>query len=183
MWTPVKIKVEHLRAEYFAPYGHLIHTPEERMPDKVKGDFSSYEKHAYSEISKDGEPKDGEGWYAADKNRTPLSEGYDRGHFAFHTDAGQSFFPKNGRPSMYLVGGVGEPLRPDEMRCFYGEGMVGVCLHMGVWHTMPISIDGEELYVTYRGTSDYQEHSVDRELDLEQGLVVSPDWDNFDPKS
>lgn len=181
MWKPVKIKIEHLQAEYFAPYGHLIRSPEERMPDKVKGHFSSYEKHAFAEIT--GERQDGDGWYSANENRTPLSEGYDRAHFAFHTDAGQSFFPVNGRPSMYLVGGVGEPLRPDEMRCFYGEGPLGVCLHMGVWHSMPICVEGEELYVTYRGSADYQKHSVEAEFDMQQGLVVSPDWDNFDPKA
>ena len=180
MWTPVKIAVEHLRAEYFAPYGHLIHEPKERMPDRVKGDISSYEKQAFANV--DG-AADGAGWYAENEKRTPLSEGYDRAHFAFHTDAGQSFFPVNGRPSMYIVGGVGQPLRPAEMRCFYGVGMVGVCLHLGVWHSMPICVEGEELYVTYRGTADYQEHSVEVEFDLQQGLVISPDWANFDPAS
>jgi ureidoglycolate hydrolase len=180
MWKSVKIKVERLRPEYFAPYGHLINSIEERKPDIVKGNYSSYEKHAYADIAA-GEPKDGEGWYVADKNRTPLSEGLKRGHFAFHTDAGQSFFPVNGRPTVYIVGGVGEPLRPQEMRAFYGEGSVGVCLHLGVWHTMPMSVEGEELYTTIRGDADYHEHSTEVEFDVQQGLVIEPDLENFDP--
>ncbi len=73
MWTPVKIKIEHLYPEYFAPYGHVIHTPDERMPDKVKGHCVSGEKQAFAEIT--GERKDGDGWYSANENRTPLSEG------------------------------------------------------------------------------------------------------------
>jgi ureidoglycolate hydrolase len=180
MWKSVKIKIERLRPEYFAPYGHLITSLEERRPDIVKGNHSSYEKHAYAEISA-GERKDGPEWYAADKNRTPLSEGLKRGHFAYHTDAGQSFFPENGKPTVYIVGGVGEPLRAEEMRAFYGEGRVGVCLHLGVWHTMPMSVDGEELYTTIRGDQDYHEHSVEVEFDLQQGLVIEPDLENFDP--
>ena len=117
MYKSVKIKVERLKPEYFAPYGHLINSLEEHRPDIVKGNYSSYEKHAYSEITPD-DRKDDPQWYAADKNRTPLSEGLKRAHFAFHTDAGQSFFPENGKPSVYIVGGVGEPLRPEEMRAF-----------------------------------------------------------------
>ena len=180
MWKSVKIKVEHLRPEYFAPYGHLIGSLEERKPDIVKGNYSSYEKHAYSEITPD-DLKDGAGWYTADENRTPLSEGLKRAHFAFHTDAGQSFYPENGKPTVYIVGGVGEPLRPEEMRAFYGQGKVGVCLHLGVWHTMPMSVDGEELYTTIRGDEDYNEHSVEVEFDMQQGLVIEPDLENFNP--
>ena len=182
MWKPVVINVERLRPEYFAPYGHLISSVEERKPDIVKGNYSSYEKHAYSEISAT-EPKDDPSWYAANKNRTPLSEGLKRGYFAFHTDAGQSFFPENGRPTVYIVGGVGEPLRPNEMRAFYGEGLVGVCLHLGVWHTMPMCVDGEELYTTIRGDADYHEHSTEVEFDLQHGLVIAPDLENFNPNA
>jgi ureidoglycolate hydrolase len=177
MWKVVKIPVEPLRAEYFAPFGHLIGSLEERMPDKVKGDYSSYEKYAYAEIT--GRQGDSPGWYEADPNRVPLSEGLQRAHFAFHTDAGQSFYPRDGKPSIYLVGGVGDSLPAASLRAFYGEGRVGVCLHLGVWHTMPICADGRELYATIRGDADYMEHSVEVEFDLQQGLAIEPDLAAF----
>ena len=173
MWKTVKISVEPLRPEYFAPFGHLISSLEERLPDKVKGNYSSKEMRACAEVS--GDQKDGPGWYAQDSHRVPLSEGLQRVHFAFHTDAGQSFFPKNGKPSIYLVGAVGQTLQAQDLRAFHGEGLVGVCLHLGIWHTMPICVEGEDSYATVRGDADYLEHSVEVEFDLQQGLVIEPD--------
>ena len=46
---------------------------------------------------------------------------------------------------------------------------------------MPMSVDGEELYTTIRGDEDYNEHSVEVEFDMQQGLVIEPDLENFNP--
>jgi len=104
-----------------------------------------------------------------------------RAHFAFHTDAGQSFFPSKHRPTVFLVGAIQPTLPAEELRAFYSDGSVGVCLRLGVWHTMPICVDGEDVYQTTRGDQDYMAHSVEVDYDLEQGLAIEPDMENFKP--
>ena len=177
MWQTVKIKVEPLEAEIFAPFGQIIHTFEEGKPEKVKGDYAT---GAYPVTAERGEePRDAPGFYAQNENRVPLSEGLQRAHFAFHTDAGQSFFPSKHRPTVFLVGAIQPTLPAEELRAFYSDGSVGVCLRLGVWHTMPICVDGEDVYQTTRGDQDYMAHSVEVDYDLEQGLAIEPDMDNF----
>ena len=73
-------------------------------------------------------------------------------------------------------------MQAQDLRAFYGEGLVGVCLHLGTWHTMPICVEGEDSYTTIRGDADYLEHSVEVEFDLQQGLVIEPDLESSDPR-
>ena len=170
MWKVVKIQVEPLTPEAFAPFGHVIRSFEERQPEVAKGGLGT---NAYEVRAARGDETGGE--------RAPLTEGVQRGHFAFHTDAGQSFFPSLGRPTVFLVGPVQETLAAGDVRAFYTDGSLGVCLHLKVWHTMPICVEGTEVYQTMRGDQDYQAHSVEAEFDLKQGLTLEPDMENFDP--
>ena len=173
MWKLIRIKTEALTPEAFAPFGHVLSTFEERQPEVAKGGLTS---HAYTVQAEMGqERKDGSGWYAAHPDRAPISEGLQRAHFAFHTDAGQSFFPSGGCPSVFLVGPVGEDLAAEDIRAFYTSGGQGVCLHLKVWHTMPICVEGTESYQTTRGDQDYQAHSVEIDFDLQRGQVIEPD--------
>lgn len=177
MWNLVKIAVEPLVSETFASFGHVINTFEQRQPDKVKGGYAT---NAYPVLAQRGaEPKDTPGWYEANANRVPLSEGLERAHFAFHTDAGQSFYPSLHSPTVFLVGAIQDDIQAEELRAFYSEGDVGVCLHLGVWHTMPICVEGEDIYQTTRGDQDYFEHSVEIDFDLERGQSIAPDMANF----
>ena len=177
MWNLVEIPVEPLLPETFAPFGHVIKTFEERQPDKVKGGYATT---AYPVLAARGTPpKDAPSWYEANPDRVPLSEGLARAHFAFHTDAGQSFYPSLHSPSVFLVGAIGGDIQAEEMRAFYSRGDVGVCLHLGVWHTMPICVAGEDIYQTTRGNQDYHQHSVEIDFDLERGQSIAPDMANF----
>ena len=122
MWNLVKIPVEPLVPETFAPFGHVIRTFEERKPDKVKGDYAT---NAYPVLATPGpEPKDGPGWYALHPQRVPISEGLERAHFAFHTDAGQSFYPSLHSPSVFLVGAIQDDIQAEDLRAFYSAGDV-----------------------------------------------------------
>ena len=76
------------------------------------------------------------------------------------------------------MGGVGQNLPAEE---YHSDGSLGVCLHLGVWHTMPICVDGEDVYQTMRGNQDYQAHSVEVDYDLQYGVAIEPDMENFDP--
>ena len=177
MWNLVEIAVEPLVSETFTPFGHVINTFEQRQPDKVKGGYAT---NAYPVLAQRGvEPKDAPGWYEANANRVPLSEGLERAHFAFHTDAGQSFYPSLHSPTVFLVGAIQDDIQAEELRAFYSEGDIGVCLHLGVWHTMPICVEGEDIYQTTRGDQDYFEHSVEIDFDLERGQSIAPDMANF----
>ena len=170
MWEAVKIKVESLTPEAFAPFGHVIHSADERKPEVAIGGLGSNDYEVRAEL---GDEANGE--------KAPLTEGRQRAHFAFHTDAGQSFFPTRGRPAVFLVGPVQDSLAAGDVRAFYSDGSVGICMHLKVWHTMPICLEGVDVFRTTRGDQDYQAHSVEVDFDLEQGLAVEPDMENFDP--
>ena len=173
MWKVIKVEVEPLEAEAFAPFGHVIRVFEERKPVVAKGGLTT---NAYTVRAGVGEERaDGAGWYQVHKDRVPISEGLQRAHFAFHTDAGQSFFPSRGCPTVYLVGPVKDSLAARDVRAFYTDGSLGVCLHLKVWHTMPICVAGTEVYQTMRGDQDYQAHSVEIDFDLEQGVAIEAD--------
>ena len=121
MWNLVKIPVEPLVPETFAPFGHVIRTFEERKPDKVKGGYAT---NAYPVLATPGpEPKDGPGWYAPHPQRVPISEGLERAHFAFHTDAGQSFYPSLHSPSVFLVGAIQDDIQPRNCALFTRRAM------------------------------------------------------------
>ena len=136
MWKVVKIPVEQLEQGTFAPFGHVISTFGERQPEIVKGGYATNEYEVFA--APGDEPKDGPGWYGVHADRVPISEGLQRAHFAFHTDAGQSFYPKLHSPSVFLVGAIQDRIDAGELRAFYSDGSLGVCLHLGVWHTMPL---------------------------------------------
>ena len=164
MWKTVKIKVQPLTPEAFAPFGHVIRSFNERQPEVAKGGLGTNE---YEVWAAPGEEVDGE--------KTSLTEGRRRAHFAFHTDAGQSFFPSRGHPAVFLVGPVRDSLPAGDVRAFYSDGSLGVCLHLKVWHTMPICLEGTEVFQTMRGDQDYQAHSVEIDFDVEHGIAFEPD--------
>ena len=82
---------------------------------------------------------------------------------------------------MFFVAPPSETLEPEDLRAFYSDGSLGICMRLKVWHTMPICLEGTEVFQTMRGDQDYQAHSVEVDFDLEQGLVPEPDMENFDP--
>jgi ureidoglycolate lyase len=172
MWKIIKVKVEPLTPEAFKPFGEVIGSFEEAQPPVRKGGLK---ENAYtvtadlSEASSQSPPKP-----------TPLSEGIKRAHFAFHTDAGQSFYPSRHCPTVYFVGPVQPYLEADDVRAFHTDGSLGICMDLEVWHTMPICVEGTEVYKTARGDQDYQAHSVEVDFDLEQGLVLEADLEGFD---
>ncbi len=48
-----------------------------------------------------------------------------------------------------------------------------------VWHTMPVCLKGEEVYLTSRGDQDYHAHSIDVHFDQDRGIALAPDMENF----
>ena len=129
MWKIVPIAAEPLDPAYFAPYGQVISSFDERHPDKVKGGYATGEYQVWAACS--SPRRDAPSFNEITPHRPPLSEGLRRAHFAFHTDCGQSFFPKYRRPAVFLVGGVGPDIQAEELRAFYSDGSTGVCLHLG----------------------------------------------------
>ena len=146
----IKVPVEPLTKQAFAPFGEIISTFREVRPEVVKGGLREKE--------------------------IPVSSSERRhGHFAYHTDAGQSFFPSRNQPSIFMVAPVSETLEPANIRAFYSDGSVGVCLKVRVWHTFPICLEGEEVFQSARGDQDYAAHSVEVDFDVEQGITFEPD--------
>ena len=150
MLKVVKVKVEPLTPEAFAPFGEVVNSYEEASPEIVKGGLREKE--------------------------IPISSEDRRvAHFAYHTDAGQAFYPSRHCPTVFMVGPVKETLAPGDLRAFYSDGSLGICVRVGVWHTVPICLQGEEVYQSIRGDQDYLAHSVEIDFDAEQGLAFEAD--------
>ena len=172
MWKSFKVKVEPLTPEAFAPFGKVIESFEQAKPEIAKGGLRTAAYTVTASLSET--PSE------SDSQKTPLSEGLQRAHFAFHTDAGQAFYPSCHCPTVFLVGPVKETLEAEDVRAFYTDGSLGICLGLKVWHTMPICVEGTDVYQTVRGDQDYHAHSVEVDFDLEQGLAIEPDLADFD---
>lgn len=59
----------------------------------------------------------------------------------YHPDGGQLFMPKDGKPFVALLGLPGEDITPDHFKAFYFDGSCGICIHPGIWHQPPFSIE------------------------------------------
>jgi ureidoglycolate hydrolase len=146
----IKVPCEYLTPEAFAPYGDVIKTFEEAEPEIIKGSFRD--------------------------KKIPIDEvTLQQTHFAYHTDAGQSFYPKMNTRCIFMVGPIVETLVHDQVRAFYSDGSLGIVVRIGVWHTIPITLDGGEVFLSARGDSDYMEHSVEVDFDIAQGVAFEAD--------
>ena len=141
-----KVPVEPLTAAAFAPFGSVIRTFDEIRPEVRVGGLTEHEYTVTADVS-DPPPE-----------KLSLSEGRLRAHFACHDDAGQSFYPTRHCPTVFLVAAPSPRLNPEDLRAFYSDGSLGVCLGLEVWHTMPICLEGTEVFHTARGDQDYQTH-------------------------
>lgn len=146
----VKVTVEELTPEAFAPFGEVIDSHEAAKP----------------EIRKSG---------LREKEIAVSSENRQVNHFAYHTDAGQSFYPSRGCPTVFMVGPIQEHLAVEDVRAFRSDGSKGICVKVGVWHTIPICLEGEEVYQSVRGDQDYLAHSVEIDFDRTEGVAFEPD--------
>ena len=146
----VKVKVEPLTPEAFAPFGVVIETYEEAEPEVVKGGLREKKFSVES----------------GDNKRT---------HFNYHTYAGQAYYPSQHGPTVFMVGPIGDPPAPDQLRAFYTDGSVGICFPAGVWHCVPIPLEREELFKSKRGDQDFLTHTVSFYYDEEMGLMFEPD--------
>jgi ureidoglycolate hydrolase len=162
----LKVKVEPLQPAAFALFGQVISTFDEAKPEVVVGALT---ENAYAVRS---DPND----LTAELE---LSTGQVRAHFACHDDAGQSFYPSRHCPTIFFVAPVQPTVEPENFRAFYSDGSTGICMKLLVWHTMPVCLKGEEVYLTSRGDQDYHAHSIDVHFDQDRGLALEPDMENF----
>ena len=167
MLNIIKVAVEPLEPEAFAPFGQVISNFDEAKPEVVVGALT---ERAYTVRADVKDPM---------AEKLDLNEGRCRAHFAFHDDAGQSFYPSRHCPTVFFVAPVQPLIEPEDLRAFYSDGSAGICMKLEVWHTMPVCLQGEEVYLTARGNQDYQAHSVDVHFDQARGLALEPDMGNF----
>jgi ureidoglycolate hydrolase len=163
----LKVAVEPLEPEAFAPFGQVISNFDEAKPEVVVGALI---ENAYTVRA---------GVKDSTARKLDLSEGRLRAHFAFHDDAGQSFYPSRHCPTVFFVAPVQPMIEPQDLRAFYSDGGTGICMKLKVWHTMPVCLRGEEVYLTARGDQDYHAHSVDVHFDQDRGLALDPDMEYF----
>ena len=87
-----KVPVEQLTPEAFEPFGQVISTFDEARPPLRVGTLQVREYNVTAAV--------------ADPVNPTLAEGRQRGHFACHDDAGQSFSPSRHCPSIFFVAPV-----------------------------------------------------------------------------
>ena len=80
---------------------------------------------------------------------------------------------------MFWVGPVQPTIEPADLRAFYSDGSLGICMDLRVWHTMPVCLRGDEEYLTARGDQDYDAHSIDVHFDADRGLALEPDMASY----
>ena len=163
----MKVKVVELTRESFAPFGTAIATFDEAKPEVRVGGLT---ENAYEVTGDIPDPLPEE---------LSLKEGRVRAHFACHDDAGQSFYPSRHCPSVFWIAPVQPMIEPEDLIPFYSDGSLGVCMNIGVWHTMPVCLTGDEVYMTARGTLDYHAHSIDVFFYKDRNLALEPDMDNY----
>ena len=167
MLNTIKVKVEPLDPTTFAPFGQVIWTFEEAKPDVAVGALT---ENAYTVQAT-----------PSDLTTVPLklSAGQHRAHFACHSDAGQSFYPSRHCPTIFFIAPIQPTVEPEDFRAFYSDGSTGICMKILVWHTMPVCLHGEEVYLTARGDQDYHSHSIDVHFDQDRNLALWPDLETY----
>ena len=163
----LKVRVEELTSESFAPFGQVIATFDEVRPQVRIGALREGIHKVTGDIP-DPLPE-----------TLSLSEGRVRAHFACHDDAGQSYYPSRHCPTVFWVGPVQPTIEPADLRAFYSDGSLGICMDLRVWHTMPVCLRGDEEYLTARGDQDYDAHSIDVHFDEDRGLALEPDMASY----
>lgn len=132
----IKLKVEPLTAEAYAPFGSLV-------------DYGKLQLHC------------SEGQYTArlmDLEPAPAKVSRVNRHF----DHSQLFVPLTGDPMLLLVAPshvAAEGFDPSTVRAFRNDGTKAFTFNVGVWHIAPRALDGTKAKVINVQGSRYLDHT------------------------
>jgi ureidoglycolate hydrolase len=143
----VVLKCEPLTADAFAPFGRIVSDFASATPFLRVGEVVRNRMRAWRlrEVE----------WVSA------------------HHDGEQIIVPCERVPTVFVVAPPAPRPMPESFRAFFGDGTVGVCLAIGVWHAPPIPVTCEHaLYDNAQG-SEWHEHTVEVHLPTELCCLLS----------
>ncbi|MEP3247405.1 MAG: ureidoglycolate lyase [Sneathiella sp.] len=130
----MKLTVQLLTKEAFAPFGDLIDTKENDHFLINNGSTERYDDLAKVELS-GGRP------LINIFRATPLVYPLKIEMVERHPIGSQAFVPLNGRPYLVLVARAGDAVKPKDLVAFYATGDQGVNYHAGTWHHPVLALD------------------------------------------
>lgn len=124
----MKIGIEPLTREAFAPFGDVIETT--GAENFLINNGSTIRYHDLANVQTDSEGRVLINIFRA----TPLEYPLEVQLVERHPKGSQAFVPLNDRPYLVLVAPKGETVRGGDLRAFMASGQQGVNYHAGTWH-------------------------------------------------
>ncbi|UTW11078.1 ureidoglycolate lyase [Marinobacterium rhizophilum] len=141
----LKLKIETLSKEAFAPFGDLIASEGHDFFMINNGSTRRYHRLAEVETGTEGTPIIS--IFRAQTLPMPLRVRM----MERHPLGSQAFIPMRGNPFLILVAPPGDDLTSSQLRAFYSDGSQGVNYRPGVWHHPILALtDPDEFLVVDR---------------------------------
>lgn len=142
----MKLKIQALTKEAFAPYGDVISVRENDHFLINNGSTERYHDLAKVELLKEGRA------LINIFRATPLDYPLNVKMVERHPLGSQAFVPMSERPYLILVAKAGETVTPENLVAFRAEGDQGVNYRAGTWHHPVLALDGvSDFLVVDRG--------------------------------
>lgn len=142
----MKIRIEALTKEAFAPFGDVIETRGAEHFLINKGSTVRY--HDLAEVQTDEKGRVLINIFRA----TPLDYPLTIELLERHPKGSQAFVPLSDRPYLVLVAPPGDTVHAEDLRAFIATGEQGVNYHAGTWHHPVLALhDVSDFLVIDRG--------------------------------
>ncbi|MTI08339.1 ureidoglycolate lyase [Curvivirga aplysinae] len=163
--TDIKLTIEPLTAEAFAPYGDVIEVSNDVQHFTINNG-STERYHDLAKVETDGtNARTLINIFRAQSLSYPLQVKM----MERHPYGSQAFIPLSGKPYLVLVAPLGDELRPEDLRIFSAKGTQGVNYHKNMWHHPILALEGEsDFLVVDRGG---EEHNCEERFFSEEDVI------------
>ena len=167
----MKLKVEPLTQDAFAPFGEVISTATARDSYKINlGTTTRF--HDISRVNvgdQDGQP------IISIFRGTPRAKPIEIKMMERHPLGSQAFMPLMGQKFLIVVATGTDTPKPEDLRAFISDGAQGVTYAKNVWHhpLLVLEPDSDFLIVDRSGPG---ENLNEVDLPLVDGTVITLDW-------
>ncbi|MCS7193132.1 MAG: ureidoglycolate lyase [Armatimonadetes bacterium] len=144
------LRCEPLTEESFAPFGYTVRNFAEAKPKLIVGEIV--------------------------RNRMRVRQVKQIEWVSVHYDGEQIIFPCEPVQTIFVVAPKLKKPSLESFRAFLSDGAFGVCLRIGVWHSLPIPISQDHaLYENAQG-SEWHNKTIDLHLPSELGAILQVEW-------
>ncbi|WP_245562948.1 ureidoglycolate lyase [Thalassospira lucentensis] len=167
----MKLKVEPLTADDFAPFGEVISTATARDSYKINLGTTT----RFHDISRVDVGDQGGAPIISIFRGTPRAKPIEIKMMERHPLGSQAFMPLAGQKFLIVVASGTDTPTPDTLRAFISDGTQGVTYAKNVWHhpLLVLESDSDFLIVDRSGPG---ENLNEVDLPLVDGAVITLDW-------